>query len=80
MLLKKFSGRNNLNMENLVTVVVTSYNHSNYIEECIQSIFSQTFSKLELIIIDDASTDDSVEKIKKPLLNSPFPAEKIFLT
>lgn len=67
-------------MENLVTVVVTSYNHSNYIEECIQSIFSQTFSKLELIIIDDASTDDSVEKIKKLLLNSPFPAEKIFLT
>jgi hypothetical protein len=48
-----------------VSVVVTVYNKAEYLEECIQSVLAQTHSNLELIIVDDCSTDDSIEVIKR---------------
>jgi len=66
-------------MGNLVTVAITSYNHANYIEECIESIYNQSFRNIELIIIDDASSDNSVEIINEMTKKAPFPVEKIFL-
>ena len=42
-----------------VSVILTSYNHSKYIRESIESVLKQTFTDFELIIWDDASTDDS---------------------
>lgn len=48
-----------------VSVVCRTYNHSHCINETIDSILSQTFSDWELIISDDCSSDDTVEKIKK---------------
>lgn len=66
-------------MENLVTVAITSYNHANYIEECIESIYNQSFRNIELIIIDDASSDNSTEIINEMIKKAPFPVEKIFL-
>ena len=42
-----------------VTVLLSSYNHAEYIEECIQSILDQTFCDYEIMIVDDASTDNS---------------------
>ena len=47
-----------------VTVILTSYNHAKYIRETIDSILNQTFKDFELIIWDDASTDDSWEIIQ----------------
>ena len=47
----------------LISVVMTSYNHQNYISEAIESVLNQTFKDFELIIVDDASTDNSVELI-----------------
>lgn len=49
----------------LVTVLVPSYNHSKYVKQCIESIVGQTYKNIELIVIDDGSTDDSVEVIKQ---------------
>ena len=49
----------------LVSVIVPSYNHEKYIVECIESIVNQTYKNIELIVIDDCSTDDSVSIIKK---------------
>ncbi|WP_127555567.1 glycosyltransferase family 2 protein [Saccharospirillum alexandrii] len=49
----------------LVSVVIPSFNHGEYIQECILSIIGQTYEKIELLIIDDGSTDDSVKKIKE---------------
>lgn len=43
----------------LVSVIVPIYNVSQYLDRCIESIVSQSYSKLEIILIDDGSTDSS---------------------
>jgi glycosyltransferase involved in cell wall biosynthesis len=47
----------------LVTVIAISYNHVSYIKEALESVFSQTYLNIELIIVDDASTDSSADII-----------------
>ena len=59
-------------MTNLISVVVTCYNHENYIEQCLRSIFNQTYRNIELIVLDDGSTDSSSEIIQEVLKESPF--------
>lgn len=54
----------------LVSVVITNYNHAQYIEACLDSIKNQTYKNIEIIIIDDASTDNSVEVINKWIDNN----------
>jgi len=46
-----------------ITIVLTSYNYGHYIPEAIESVLVQSFSDFELIIVDDASTDDSCDII-----------------
>ncbi len=48
-----------------ITIITTSYNYSEYISQTIESVLAQTFSEWELIVVDDASSDNSVEIIKK---------------
>ena len=49
----------------LVSVVIPCYNHENFVQECIQSIIDQDYQNIELIIIDDGSKDNSVQKIEE---------------
>lgn len=49
----------------LVSVVISSYNHAAFIQDSIKSIIDQNYKNIELIIIDDGSQDDSIEKINK---------------
>jgi len=51
--------------EPLVSVIIPCYNNGKYIEECVRSVLNQSYTNFEIIIINDASTDDSAEKIKK---------------
>ena len=50
--------------EPLISIVVPVYNAVKCIEDTIQAIRSQTFSDWELIMVDDCSTDDSIEIMK----------------
>jgi glycosyltransferase involved in cell wall biosynthesis len=49
----------------LVSLVVTSYNYSQFILDCLKSIAEQSYRPIECLIIDDCSTDDSVSKIRQ---------------
>lgn len=46
-----------------VSVILTSFNHGKFLREAIDSVLNQTFADFELIILDDASTDDSWDLI-----------------
>ncbi|WP_264531337.1 glycosyltransferase [Flavobacterium sp. N502540] len=54
----------NLNMP-LVSIVFTSYNHKEYLKQALDSLVKQTYSNLEIIIVDDCSTDGSQEILKE---------------
>ena len=54
-----------LSQSKLISIVVTAYNVSSYIEECINSILQQTYQNFELIIVEDCSTDDTLSIINK---------------
>lgn len=47
-----------------VSVVLTVYNKAQYLRECIESIFAQTFTDIEIIAVDDKSTDDSLSILR----------------
>lgn len=51
--------------EELISVVVPVYNTSKYLDRCITSIVNQSYVKLEIILVNDGSTDDSLEICRK---------------
>lgn len=46
-------------MDELVVVLMTSYNHEKYISETIESVLNQTYKNIKLVIVDDCSKDNS---------------------
>ena len=54
-----------------VTVVCLCYNQARFVKEAIRSVLTQTYENIELIIVDDASTDNSVEEIRDALKDHP---------
>ncbi len=53
----------------LVTVGIALYNHEKYIEKCLFSILEQTYDNIEIILIDDGSSDNSYQVAKQILEN-----------
>lgn len=56
----------------LVSVIVPTYNCAHYLEAAVESVFGQTYSALECIVIDDGSTDQTNEILAK--LSARFPS------
>jgi len=53
----------------LVSVIIPAYNHEKYIIDCLKSVIKQTYSNIEIIVINDGSTD-STEKVIKEFINN----------
>ena len=54
-----------MNEKPLISVVVPVYNVAKYLKKSIESIVNQTYTNLEIILVDDGSTDKTVEILKK---------------
>ena len=61
-----------INSNPLVSIVATSFNQEDYCIDTLDSIKNQTYSNIELIIIDDCSSDDSVLKINNWIKKNNF--------
>jgi glycosyltransferase involved in cell wall biosynthesis len=49
----------------LVTVITPTYNRANYLIETIESVLSQDYNKIQYIVLDDGSTDNTIELLRK---------------
>ncbi len=48
-----------------ISIVVAAYNEEKYIGECLNSLIRQTYNNIEIIVVDDGSSDSTVEKVEK---------------
>ena len=60
-----------------MSILVPIYNVSNYIERCAKSLFNQTFEDIEFIFVDDATPDDSIEKLIEIIQQYPNRKEQV---
>lgn len=54
-------------MNNIVSVIIPTYNQASYIAETLECVIRQTYNDWECIIIDDGSTDNTFNIVKKYL-------------
>ena len=52
-------------MKPLLSIVIPNYNNSKYLDDCVGEILKQTYRPLEVLLVDDCSTDDSRRKIEE---------------
>ena len=60
-------------MKRIVSVVVPTYNRENQLESCIRSLLNQTYNLIEIVVIDDCSTDGTIK-----MLENNFNSVKVF--
>lgn len=46
-------------MNHLISIIIPVYNVEDYLEKCIESVLHQTYENLEIILVNDGSTDNS---------------------
>jgi len=60
----------------MVSVVIPAYNAEQWIDECIDSVMKQDYPKIEIVVVDDASTDNTKQTLLK-ILNSTHPCSMV---
>jgi len=63
---------------NTISVVIPTYNRARYLERAIRSVWAQTGLPLEMLIIDNCSTDNTGELVERLKTESPIPLNYIF--
>ncbi len=48
-----------------VSIIIVNYNNAKYLENCINSVFNQSYKNKEIIVVDDISEDNSLDVLKK---------------
>ena len=51
--------------DRLATVLIVNYNNSNCIDQCLKSVINQNYKKIEIIVVDDNSSDSSLEILNR---------------
>jgi len=71
---------NNFISQNLVSIIVPLFNKEKTIVKCIKSLLYQTYQNIEVIIVNDCSTDSSIEILNKFIQNNKFQNISIYNT
>jgi len=61
----KIENRKSASTDKMVSIVVTSFNHAEFLQQRMESLFAQTYSNIEIIVVDDCSTDGSREYLNQ---------------
>ena len=61
----------------LISVIVPVYNVEHYLNRCVDSILAQTYSDLEILLVDDGSTDNTQEFLKTYCKEGEAQSEKL---
>ena len=60
----------------LVSVIVPVYNGEIFLEKCLQSVICQSYTNIEIIVVNDGSIDNTSLIIRKPFCPKSYPAEQ----
>ena len=52
-------------MNEKLTVIIPNYNKERFVKQCVESVLCQTYSPIDIIVVDDKSTDNSGEILKE---------------
>lgn len=66
-----------MNLTPLVSIIIPNYNHSVFLVQRLESVFNQTYKNFEVILLDDKSTDDSLD-ILRQYVNHPKVSHCVF--
>jgi len=55
----------------MISIIIPVYNRQQYIEECLQSVFRSTYTNLEVVLVDDGSTDQTLQICQNLALTEP---------
>jgi len=56
-------------MKSKISIIIPTYNNGNFIERCLDSLLNQTYTNLEIIVVNDGSKDETDRIIKEKYLN-----------